>query len=100
MKITVTESGGWANIGRTCTLDTAGLPKGDARSLEAAISKLVSLPAVNAPHARDARTITIMILADNCERTLSFSEAQAPPAADIVLKIVRPFCAPVPNRRA
>lgn len=100
MRITLTETGGWANIGRTCTLDTARMPKSEARSLEAAVQELARAPAAQGSQARDARTVTIRVVSGDHQETLSFSEAEMPPQAAPVLKILRPLCVPIPNRRA
>jgi hypothetical protein len=99
MKVTFTETGGWANVTRSCTVDTISLPRTTAFVLEAACRKALSLAAIAVhPNVRDARTLTLVVVANGERRSASFSEAEAPPELQPVIEILRPLCRPVPAK--
>ena len=96
MKVTLTEMGGWANLRRSCTIDTASLPRPIARKLEVDCrSALRATVDLIDPNVRDARTLTLIIDADGTRTTASFSEPGSPPELRPVLEVMRPLCKPV-----
>jgi hypothetical protein len=93
MKVSLTETGGWANIAMHCAIDTSSLPPATARVLEDALGREeLFAPHPAAPDARDARTVTIEVESESGVRLTSFSEAATPAAALVILEILRPLC--------
>lgn len=96
MKVTLTETGGWANIKRSCTIDTASLPRAVAIKLEEDCRSVLAAPTMFAdPNVRDGRTLTLLVDADGTRHSASFQEPGAPPALRPVLEVMRPLCKPV-----
>jgi hypothetical protein len=100
MKVSLTETGGWANIKMGCTVDTASLPTTVARALKHALadSCLFREPEHN-PRARDARIVVIEVVDRGRHKIASFSEASPPQGAGPVLEILRPYCKPIGSPR-
>jgi len=93
MKVTLTEMGGWANIRRSCTIDTASLPRTVAIKLEDGCRLALAAPAVVFdPNVRDARTLTLVVDTEGARRCASFQEPGAPAALRPVLEVMRPLC--------
>ncbi|MES2442811.1 MAG: protealysin inhibitor emfourin [Pseudomonadota bacterium] len=97
MKVTLTESGGWANITKRCVVDIANLPGEAAARLRTAFQTRALF--ADHPPARDARDARMIVL-EMCDagevRRTSFSEAATPASARPVLEILRPLCKVVP----
>lgn len=101
MKVTMTETGGWANVRRSCTVDTCQLSAELARPLETALHNPELFQNWPAPFAaRDAKQVTIIVYIDGSEQRASFSEAAPPPQARPLLEMLRPYCKPVPSTAA
>jgi hypothetical protein len=97
MKVTLTESGGWANISTGCTVDTVDLPPAAAYAVESALDEeKVFADHPSAPDARDARIVVIEVENEDGVRRASFSEASPPPGLRVVLRILRPYCTIMP----
>lgn len=97
MRVTLTESGGWTNVRRRCSVDTRTLPADVAGTLERCVLVVLASEPAQAPHARDAVTLVLEVEADEGSRRASFSEAAAPAEIRPVLEILRPLCRPVAN---
>jgi|GEM_PF-2058090 len=95
MKVTLTEVGGWANLRRSCTLDTASLSRPLRRKLElncrSALSAKVELADAS---VRDSCTVTLVVEIDGTQMSASFVEPGAPPELRPVLEVMRPLCRP------
>lgn len=101
MKVTLVESGGWTNVKRSCTVDTATLAPEVAWQLEQACAAALVAPVpVATPRARDVRMLTLEVEFGGSSRCASFNELAAPAALAPVIKMLRPLCRPVPNARA
>lgn len=97
MKVTLTESGGYANIRKSCTVDTQQLPKAKAGQLERALRNGHIFGIAKEPMlARDARTIVIEVISGGTHKRAAFSEAAPPDGARVVIDILRPYCHIVP----
>jgi hypothetical protein len=97
MKVTLTESGGWANVRKSCTVETGTLPQETAHVLEQALcSNELFADHDGAPDARDARIVVIEVHCGGDSRRTAFSEAATPVSARRVLEILRPLCQIVP----
>lgn len=93
MKVTLTETGGWANARRSCTVDTANLPRPVAVRLEDGCRlALAAKGRAIDPAVRDGRTLTIIVDAGGDQWTASFSEPGTPLELRPVLEILRPLC--------
>jgi hypothetical protein len=93
MKVTLTEMGGWANIKRSCTIDTASLPRAVAIKLEDDCRLALAAPPPPLDRrVRDARTLTLVIDADGARRCASFHEPGAPAELRPILEVMRPLC--------
>lgn len=100
MKVYLTETGGWTNVRTGCTVDTATLPDPVAAALLQALAQPhLFIEHVQAPDARDARTVSIEIECGDRWKRTSFSEAAPPADARVVLEILRPYCKPMPLRQ-
>lgn len=100
MRVTLTEMGGWANVRRSCTIDTSSLPRPVAARLEdGCLSVLAVSGRKDGTAVRDARTLTLVVDTNGESRRVSFSEPGAPPEMRPVLEILRPLCKPVPQTR-
>lgn len=97
MRITMTETGGWANVDRRCTVDTAALPRGTAMRLETCVRTLMTAEPRDASRARDAAVLMIEVVDGDVSSRASFSEARPPLEAREVLEILRPHCQPIMN---
>ena len=97
MRVTFTESGGWTNVRRRCSVDVATLPREVAARLEASLARLLAVETDHRRGARDAATLVFEVERDGVSRRVSFSEASSPAELRPVLEILRPLCRPVPN---
>jgi hypothetical protein len=100
MRVTLTESGGWTNVRRQCSVDTDALPREVAKRLEACMKSLLEVSPHSAVRARDAATLVFEVDGGAELRRAYFSEAAAPPEIGPVLEILRPYCQPLPNQGA
>ena len=99
MRVTLTETGGWTNIRRSCTVDTLDLPAETARALEAAVDQVEPNREYSEPPlARDTRRLLLEVDKDGTRTRTSFSDAAVPPEAIAVLEILSPLCVIVPAR--
>ena len=97
MIVTLTEVGGWANLRRSCTIDSASLPDPLALKLEESCrAVLAAVPGTHNPHLRDGRTLTLVVDMNGAPQSVSFIEPGAPPELRPVLEIMRPLCKPAP----
>lgn len=93
MIVTLTEVGGWANLRRSCTVDTASLPDPLALKLEEGCrAVLMAVPGTHNPHLRDGRTLTLVVDLNGAPQSVTFVEPGAPPELQPVLEILRPLC--------
>jgi hypothetical protein len=91
MKVTLTETGGWMNIRRSCTVDTHDLPPQDARTVEQALDRAELFKPRPAPAgACDARTIVLEFTTVDEHKRTTFTDASIPDEAISVLEILLP----------
>jgi len=99
MKVTLTESGGWTNVRRRCSVDTATLPRDAAARLEACMTALLGAEERAASRAIDAQLLVFEVEDRTGCKRVSFSEAKPPAEIVPVMEILRPLCRPVINVR-
>lgn len=101
MRITLTQSGGWANVSMRASLDSDTLSPSDARLVLALAepAPLGLLRSAGSPPMRDALQYVLEIDTDAGPRVLRFTDADKPAGAQRLLEMMRPLFRPVPNVR-
>jgi hypothetical protein len=98
MKVTLTETGGWTNIRRSCTVDTLTLSINDAHALERALDdRQLFEPHPPPAGARDMRTFSIDFDKGDLHRHAAFTDAAIPLCAVSLLEILLPHCKIAPD---
>lgn len=102
MRITLTQSGGWANVSMRASVDSDALEPSDARLVLALIDQppLGLLRSVRPPPAMaDALQYVLEVDTSAGPRVLRFTDSDKPPGAQRLLEMMRPLFRPVPHRR-
>jgi hypothetical protein len=104
MKITLTQTGGWANVQLGCTLDTAELSPEQAREVEALLSPpslaiLRSLGSAAGSEAPDDLQYRLEAKTEGETKVACYSDAGKPDSLRRLLEAMRPNFRPIPRRR-
>lgn len=101
MMITLTQSGGWANVSMRASLDSETLQSSDARL----VLELLDQPppgllrSVGLPPVADGMQYELEIDTNAGPRVLRFTDSSKPLGVQRLLEVMRPLFRPVPYRR-
>jgi hypothetical protein len=100
MKISLTQSGGWANVRFGCSLETGDLPSEDARVVEEIIrgGGLVESRASPSSGA-DLLRYELTVETPDGKKTMTFDDRSKSHDARKVLELLRPSFRPLPALR-
>ena len=104
MKITLTQTGGWANAQFGCTLDTAELSPDQAREVEALLSPpslaiLRSLGSATCFKAPDSLQYRLEAATEGETKVACYDDADKPDSLRRLLEVMRPNFRPIPRRK-
>jgi len=99
MKVTLTQSGGWAGMMMRCSVDSARLPPDAARRLESGLDALKHAVRPDVDHVRDGTLLEFDIEDGAEQQHICINEGAPSAALSAVLEILRPLLEPIPFER-
>ena len=105
MRITLTQTGGWANVQLGCTLDTAELSPEQAREVEALLSPpslaiLRSVGPAIGSEPQDGLQYCLEAETEHGMEVACYGDAGKPDSLRRLLEALRPHFRPIPRRRS